>query len=1084
MNDERPDELELAAWYALNPPAGVTPNHVQQAQALLERVTMETNDGGLELCLSRLITTSVAMRPELVFWCLQVLFSVRHRLSLAQVRALCRSAHATEAAPGFVKNKVAQLVAELVAERYPRSWPNAIAELLQILDQEGMLRFLRALHEQILAREAQRNTEAARVKDAMRTDGAALLLLDWWLHQLRVSLIPDSDTADTSPSETTSLPATTGLETSSAAWPNTETVVVILQLIAEYAYWMDLSAIVERFQEPLFRLASIPIQRSSSASIVSAAVSTIQQVLLRKVPTPTEKMQLWETLRLLELTAQAIGSGSVSLAAWASLMSTMLLQLSELHETEEASVRSWALSSLRTILEHLFNGEGQGRLLLHVQILPTLSTLVRTLPNAEWDSLFSRLLSAILQQLMSRQDGENDDALNGVEVDGPSSAVLDTGVWRSSTFSGGHQTEWNNDIPAASDESFPETIKLLGQLVKRMPTLVLETMQQLPSRRLRAQLLLELTNYVPTSAQDMLWKSARRILSEPFMDCLYFDAVTRFGTALLPTTPVLYAYILPMLVSALESDSLKLRAHAASSSVRLVQALRGALAQDAATTMTPLSRATMPGEDPEADVVASPPTTLPTAGSWPDSSIGEGGIASTQAMLIQSGRFRVEYLLHHFQGLVRLNAQDTDLNLVQMPLVECISLLISSEALSSDDRVQYLESCLAPMHAAGLFRNASGLRAVLHLSKGFTSAQCNQDARLTQSWLSCLEWILEATLSPTSGLDEFVRPLLHRFVELLPEPSISIRLADYIEVRLRHGAEAVVSERDLQALVLLANQLCARFQVTGLAAQQRLFMPMSQALLVWFPLLSVDSLEAPSETERNDIGDRLSSRAETAVLSEEARERCTLRNLFYMYLSHLMNHGLASLLTDAANQAIWPCLLQVIAAGAVGIHFQSIELAAGTWRPCERVAKLPELETTTLTRAALSVLGRLAGHWAGQRSAQQLDATLLQTLPGLFRCAPGAILRENLELQIILVARLPEATDIIQLILHEATSRGCTPAACVQYMRMLSQLAELRGKHDRRDSMMDGIDSKQTAALLPLLRQIIQALAGSSTTPH
>ncbi|KAF6002668.1 hypothetical protein F1559_001369 [Cyanidiococcus yangmingshanensis] len=1040
----------------------------------------------LELCWSRAVSEGAPARPELVFWCLQVLFSLRHRLSLAQVRALYRSPQTTGAALGFVKNKVAQLLAELVAERYPASWPNAVIELLQMPDTDGALRFLRALHDQVLARETQRNTEASRVKEAMRADGAALMLLDWWAHLLRTALASDSGAGDVARAVTTSINLVSGPENPPTMLSDAETAIMVLELLADYVYWLDLSAVLERFQEPLFHILSAPFAEQSCAGVVSAAVTAIERILERKVPTPTEKMQLCEALHLVDLVLKATKDGSVSSAAWSSMLGTFLQQLIELHETKAATVQNWAANVLRTVLEHLLLRDERCALLFHAQTLPALASAVRTFQGAEWDALFSRLLSVTLRRFVSWQLDERHargtSALqNGASVPVRTSTEPNARVWCSLTPSEDQASESDSETPTMNEECFTETISLLGQLMKRFPTLVLEMMQQLPARYVQARLLLELASYVPVSAQDSLWENARQILADPFIDRLYFDVLTRFGIALLPTTPTLYAYVLPMVVSALESDSLALRAHVASSCVRLIQALHGELARDANADKTLSSHETRSTGSSGSGPATT--TTTTAAASWNASSTDESATGTTEAMLIQSGRFRIEYLLHHFQGLVRLDPQDVDLNLVQMPLVECISLLISSAALSSDDRVEYLENCLSPMHAAGLFGSASGLCAVLHLSKGFTPSQCSQDPRLAQMWLTCLEWVLEAASSSAYGLDESVRPLLHRLVELLPEPRISNRLIEYFELRLRLGTEALFGERDLQALVQLANQLCARYRDAGLALQQRLFTPMVRALLAWFPLLSADRSEAPSQvvhTSRNNNTIPWTD-AVHMVLSDEARERYTLRNLFYAYLSHLLSHGLASVLIDPQQHAIWPCVLQVVAAGAVGAHVQSIELVNGVWRPAESTVKLPEFEAGTLMRAASSVLSRLAEHWAGQGSVQELDVTLLQTLPGLFRCSPSAVARENIDLQIMIMARLPEADGVIQLVLHEANSRGCTSAACVQYLRVLSQLAQLRCERERRGGSAEGLDSKQAAAVLPLLRQIVQALTESDT---
>jgi len=1095
MNDPSTGDLELAAFYALNPPLGIAPSHAEEARAVLERVTAATEDGGFTLCWSLAVSDERILRPELVFWCLQVLLSTRQRLSLQQVLALSRSPQTSGHAPGYVKNKAAQLIAELVVERYPLNWPNAVVDLLQALDADAMLRFLRALHEQVLAREAQRHVEASRLKEAMRADGSALLLLDWWAYLLRAALQTDAEGVELPEAVSAVMRSSGEPKKPGTMLSTTELVVGVLELLADYAFWMDLSAILERFQQPLLQLVSNAAGQHWPVTVVSAAVTALERMLLRKVAHPGEKVHVCKSLHLVELVMNASNADSDALPSWSSLLGSLLMELLELYETSEATVSNWAANALRTLLDALLGATtspttNAQALLFSAPVLSAMSSLTRRLQTVDWDALSRRLLTAILQHLLALETNERDtsDAAtsepNGVRADVPLASVHEA-----PTLARDQVSDAVSQLSTSSDDCSTEIMSVLGHVVKRSPTLVLETLQQLPARRLQARLLLELASSFPENARELVLENARQVLSDPVMDLVYFDVVARFGAVLLPKSPPLYAYVLPMLVSSLQSESTRLREHAANTCVRLVQALRDVLPRDpehireqaGVVAAAPVAATGTRREPSPADSGIPADSATRVATGWKSLLPERVPSAALSSMLIQNGRFRVEYLLHHFQDLVHLDGQDPDLNLVQLPLVECISLLISSEALSADTRLHYLESCLVPMHSSGLFRSASGLRAVLHLSKGFSPAQCQQDVRLSQIWLTCLDWVLEAAPSPAYGLDADARPLLHRLAELLSEPQTGDRIATFIETRLELGREALPLEQDLQALVLLENQLCDRFQTACVSSQRRLFEPLVRALLSWFPLLPAD---APAESTDGRLPNVSTSRGApsgTPVLSEEARERYTLRNLFYTYLGQLLNNGLASIIVDDTHQGLWPCLLHVVVAGAVGIHFQSIELVAHQWQPTGPPAMLPEPESAALTRAALSVLRRFAEHWAGSGTVPSLDAALLQALPELFRCAPAAVCRENVELQIVLLTRLPQVERVLELILEEATSRGCAASTCMQYLRILSQFSQLRRERERRGSAFDGIDSKQTAAVLPLLRQLVQTFSSSDT---
>eukprot|EP00178_Gracilaria_changii_P014767 TRINITY_DN413_c1_g1_i1.p1 TRINITY_DN413_c1_g1~~TRINITY_DN413_c1_g1_i1.p1 ORF type:complete len:1061 (-),score=158.36 TRINITY_DN413_c1_g1_i1:3988-7170(-) len=197
------EELSAAVLICLNP--NVDKNLTEQALQFCQRVRQSPE--GWAFILQNL---SVELRPEVAFWCCQVLHDVLRNPSqypaqfspeqqasfrtqfLMYMAQLVQSGKPGSAVgtsvrdhPRFVLNKVSQVIAALIAADYPHNWNDAFrGTVMPLVNNEqntsnasiGMfLRLLRALDEDVTSIRASQLSEhhrvtSVRVKDAMRDD--------------------------------------------------------------------------------------------------------------------------------------------------------------------------------------------------------------------------------------------------------------------------------------------------------------------------------------------------------------------------------------------------------------------------------------------------------------------------------------------------------------------------------------------------------------------------------------------------------------------------------------------------------------------------------------------------------------------------------------------------------------------------------------------------------------------------------------------------------------------------------------------------------------------------------------------------
>lgn len=201
------DELETAVLLCLNP---VAEKNLRD-RALQYCQNLRQSQDGWGFVLQRL---SISMRPEVAFWCLQVihetlsdasrypaLFSSEQTVAIRGkileyfsqvvypekfVNGSTQSMPHTNLTsfPSFLLNKLAQILVALVAADYPGAWPNAFQNTVltlvapnQATESSSIMffRILRALDEDVTSIRATQVSEPARktsmrVKDAMRDD--------------------------------------------------------------------------------------------------------------------------------------------------------------------------------------------------------------------------------------------------------------------------------------------------------------------------------------------------------------------------------------------------------------------------------------------------------------------------------------------------------------------------------------------------------------------------------------------------------------------------------------------------------------------------------------------------------------------------------------------------------------------------------------------------------------------------------------------------------------------------------------------------------------------------------------------------
>ena len=1000
------DEFELAILYSLNPPLAPSTASLTQAQANLNAV-VNTDDGGCAFCLERLLTPNRVTRPEVAFWCLQVIAGHTDRLSPEQLLRLCaspsvggdRQAHTV---PPYVRNKLTQAVVQTLRDQYPSNWPTAFADLLSMDDTDLMLRVLRALDEQLLAHEAQAGETATRVKNAMRSEHVVEMLLDWWRR-----LVQGEEASEAGRSGATDRPAGDCGEACAAE---------ALDLLGRYVEWMDIRLVMDHFAAPLQHLAMRP-PSSVAQPVQSAAIRAMRSVVAKKVATAEAKLALMAELGVLEVVLARASAASALSLQWTRLVGQVVAKLLECAGAATAAESAYTMAA--SVLERCVLSPTVRREHLNTHTLPAVAAYVAsTAPHA---AAIARLaLEGVVAALEWQQASES----------APADAA-DEG-----------ESEDRDEPDGAAALSEHDLLVFFQNTARAYPKLALEALPRATHPRATALLLVCIANTLPEAHRSALWEAAAAALAAPFVDKDYFELVVRFAAPVMQERPWLWDTALRTLMLALAADEASARATAAATAVRVVHALRQTLLSGVAAA------AAAAGE------------TAATPGNSPvDSNLSNTGGRR------QPSRDPIEYLLAQLLPLIGLGVEDADLESVQLPLIECVSLLIGSDAMPADARAAYLDAFLGQLESAGLLSSRFGAQAVLRLSKGFTPAMCAQEAPLARLWCQCLDVALRAVDCAAPAACSALHPLLHRLLELLPLPSTCERMALFVKERLRVGTTALPTERHLAEVVLLLNQMLTRVGAKARPAQECVFEPLIEALLLWFPLL-------PAATGKSAAGAAGARRA--ALMSEVARERVELRSLLLLYLFDLLSGDCAAVMVGAAGCRWWPRLQQLLVCGSAGEHLQ------WSGERDEAVAVAVPLEETYrdgLTKSAISVLLLAAEQWSGRDAVPDWDASLLQGLPRLFRVPPALAVRESVQVQALALARLTTAQGVLAAVMDEALQCGCAAEVCNEYAQLLLQLAaDERPEPDRSGAPRAQPDAKVMRRALQLLKTIAEAL--------
>lgn len=174
-------------------------------------------------------------------------------------------AHGTQAAggpalPGFLKNKVAQVIVALAAHEYPDEWPTFFQDLLGTLGRgtpavDLFCRILASVDQDIISLDVPRSAEEAkqsmRFKDSMR-ERALADVADAWCALLA------------------------GYTASSP-----ETAAAVLETVQRYVHWIDIGLVAnDRFVPLLFAALGTPHEglRGAAADVLTEIVSKRMEV--------------------------------------------------------------------------------------------------------------------------------------------------------------------------------------------------------------------------------------------------------------------------------------------------------------------------------------------------------------------------------------------------------------------------------------------------------------------------------------------------------------------------------------------------------------------------------------------------------------------------------------------------------------------------------------------------------------------------------------------------------------------------------------------------------------------------------------
>jgi exportin-T len=132
------EDFERAILCVFDQTGSVSEDIKRQAELLLGQVAQE-HATAWQLCARHIETTSHA---EVQFWCLQTLHSIiLSRDSYSRLEASAKdavkkvllakgTARGSEQLPGFIRNKIAQVIVSIASIEYPKEWPSFFQDVL------------------------------------------------------------------------------------------------------------------------------------------------------------------------------------------------------------------------------------------------------------------------------------------------------------------------------------------------------------------------------------------------------------------------------------------------------------------------------------------------------------------------------------------------------------------------------------------------------------------------------------------------------------------------------------------------------------------------------------------------------------------------------------------------------------------------------------------------------------------------------------------------------------------------------------------------------------------------------------------
>lgn len=297
------DELETAVLVCLNPVA----DESVKKQALQYCQNIRTSPEGWAFVLQHLVVTR---RPEVAFWCCQVLHeklsdSSKYPVTLSSDHVILlrsklldyftkvsfpdkyQNGSTQDVFPSYLLNKIAQLLTAMVAADYPLRWPEAFSGTILPLVKPSQnvtessiamfFRALRSLDDDIISVRASQLSEekriiSIRVKDAMRDDCIAEII-----------------------------------NTCCDLLSSAKFVSYSFDIISRYVEWVDIGLIA---QDRILRPMYSAITSGSECLARPAAASALRSIILKRMDR-TAKVSLLKALKI-ETLLQSIPADNLS----------------------------------------------------------------------------------------------------------------------------------------------------------------------------------------------------------------------------------------------------------------------------------------------------------------------------------------------------------------------------------------------------------------------------------------------------------------------------------------------------------------------------------------------------------------------------------------------------------------------------------------------------------------------------------------------------------------------------------------------------------------------------------------------------